>query len=148
MKLVIQVCSKAYVETDGNRVGQIGKGAVIFVGIGKDDDTKTVDKMTDKLIKMRIYPDLKGKTNLALKDIGGSLLIISQFTLYANCRHGNRPSFVEAKEPIEANKLYEYFIDRCKRNDIHVEHGIFGADMQVGLVNEGPFTIVLDSEEL
>ena len=148
MKLVIQVCSEASVEVEEKIVGQIGKGAMVLVGIGQGDTEELADKMVKKLLGLRIYPDAAGKTNLSLKDIGGSLLMVSQFTLYADCRHGNRPGFTDAAGPEEANHLYEYVMAKCREQGYTVEQGVFGAEMRVRLVNEGPFTIVLDSKEV
>lgn len=148
MKFVIQVCSQASVEVEDKTVGKIGRGASVLVGIGADDTKEIADKMLSKLLSLRIFPDDAGKTNLSIRDICGSLLIISQFTLYANVKHGNRPGFTEAGKPDMANALYEYIISKSIEAGIHTEHGIFGADMRVRLVNEGPFTIVMDSGEL
>ena len=148
MKFVIQVCSESSVEVEGKIVGEIGKGAMVLVGIGQGDTDEIADKMVKKLLGLRIYPDSAGKTNLALKDIGGSLLMISQFTLYADCTHGNRPGFTNAAAPDKASALYEYILEKCREQVPVVEKGIFGADMKVTLTNEGPFTILLDSGEL
>ncbi|MCR4922556.1 MAG: D-tyrosyl-tRNA(Tyr) deacylase [Lachnospiraceae bacterium] len=148
MKFVIQVCSKAKVEVGEELIGAIDKGATVFVGIGKEDTKEIADKMVKKLLGLRIYPDENGKTNISLKDFGGSLLIISQFTLYANCTHGNRPGFFEAGDPDKANELYEYIIEKCKEGDFETAHGSFGAEMKVSIVNEGPFTLILDSDEI
>ena len=145
MKFVIQRVSKASVSIDGNVVGKIGKGYMILIGIGKEDTTKEADRLVDKMLKMRIFDDADGKTNLSLADVGGELLLISQFTLYADCRKGNRPSFINAAPPDEAERLYEYVISKCKEQVSNVQTGSFGADMQVELTNSGPFTIVLDS---
>lgn len=148
MRFVIQRVTEASVYVEGRTVGQISKGLMVLIGVSDTDTTEIVDKMIRKLIAMRIFEDANGKTNLALSDVGGELLLISQFTLYANCRKGNRPSFVEAGRPDLANELYEYCIAQCKKAVPVVEHGIFGADMQVHLTNDGPFTIVLDSDTL
>lgn len=145
MKFVIQRVSNASVSIDGNVVGKIGKGYMILIGIGKEDTTKEADRLVDKMLKMRIFDDADGKTNLSLADVGGELLLISQFTLYADCRKGNRPSFINAAPPDEAERLYEYVISKCKEQVSNVQTGSFGADMQVELTNSGPFTIVLDS---
>ena len=145
MKFVIQRVSNASVSIDGNVVGKIGKGYMILIGIGKEDTTKEADRLVDKMLKMRIFDDADGKTNLSLADVGGELLLISQFTLYADCRKGNRPSFINAAPPNEAERLYEYVISKCKEQVSNVQTGSFGADMQVELTNSGPFTIVLDS---
>ena len=145
MKFVIQRVSNASVSIEGNVVGKIGKGYMILIGIGKEDTTKEADRLVDKMLKMRIFDDADGKTNLSLADVGGELLLISQFTLYADCRKGNRPSFINAAPPNEAERLYEYVISKCKEQVSNVQTGSFGADMQVELTNSGPFTIVLDS---
>ncbi|UQF81423.1 MAG: D-aminoacyl-tRNA deacylase [Mogibacterium diversum] len=148
MKFVIQRVTHADVVVDGNELGRIGKGFMVLIGVSKEDDKAIADKMVDKMIKLRIFEDENGKTNLSLDDVGGELLLISQFTLYANCKKGNRPSFIDAGAPDEANALYEYIIERCKERVNVVERGEFGADMKVSLLNDGPFTIVLDSSEI
>ena len=148
MRFVIQVCQRADVKVDGTVIGEIGRGLVVFVGVGKQDTEAVADRMVKKLLGLRIFADENGKTNLSVRDVDGSLLVISQFTLYADCRHGNRPSFTEAGDPETANRLYEYILGKCVESGIPVAHGVFGADMKVSLVNDGPFTIVLDSEEL
>ena len=148
MKFVIQRVTHADVVVDGNEIGRIGKGFMVLIGVSKEDDRAIADKMVDKMIKLRIFEDENGKTNLSLDDVGGELLLISQFTLYANCKKGNRPSFIDAGAPDEANALYEYIIERCKERVNAVERGEFGADMKVSLLNDGPFTIVLDSSEI
>lgn len=148
MKFVIQRVTRAQVSVDGGVVGKIGKGFLVLVGIGKEDNEAIADKMVQKLVNMRIFEDENGKTNLGLKDVNGQLLVISQFTLYADCKKGNRPSFTEACAPMEADRLYEYILGKCREEIETVEHGIFGADMKVELLNDGPFTIVLDSREL
>ena len=148
MKFVIQRVTHADVVVDGNEIGRIGKGFMVLIGVSKEDDKAIADKMVDKMIKLRIFEDENGKTNLFLDDVGGELLLISQFTLYANCKKGNRPSFIDAGVPDEANALYEYIIERCKERVNVVERGEFGADMKVSLLNDGPFTIVLDSSEI
>ena len=145
MKFVIQRVTHADVVVDGNELGRIGKGFMVLIGVSKDDNETIADKMVDKMIKLRIFEDENGKTNLSLGDVGGELLLVSQFTLYANCKKGNRPSFIDAGAPDEANALYEYIIERCKERVNVVERGEFGADMKVSLLNDGPFTIVLDS---
>ncbi|HBJ12360.1 MAG TPA: D-tyrosyl-tRNA(Tyr) deacylase [Clostridiales bacterium] len=144
MKLVIQRVKNAKVEVEGNIVGKIGKGFLVLVGITHTDTKKEADYLVKKLCKLRIFEDENGKMNLGLKDVGGELLIISQFTLYADCSEGNRPSFVNAAKPEMANVLYEYFCEECKKNEIKVEKGIFGADMKVSLLNDGPVTIILE----
>jgi D-tyrosyl-tRNA(Tyr) deacylase len=148
MKFVIQRVTHADVVVDGNELGRIGKGFMVLIGVSKDDNETIADNMVDKMIKLRIFEDENGKTNLSLDDVGGELLLISQFTLYANCKKGNRPSFIDAGAPDEANALYEYIIERCKERVNVVERGEFGADMKVSLLNDGPFTIVLDSSEI
>ena len=148
MKFVIQRCQEASVSVDGKTVGAIEKGLMVLIGVGKDDTTEVVDKYLKKLLQLRIFEDGNGKTNRSLMDIGGQLLLVSQFTLYANCRHGNRPSFTDAGDPQKAEELYEYLIERAKEQVSVVEQGIFGADMNVALVNDGPFTIILDEAAL
>ena len=144
MKFVIQKVSQASVSVEGNCVGKIQKGFLVFVGIGKEDTKEIADQYIKKMVQLRIFQDENGKTNLSLTDVGGEVLIISQFTLYANCRKGNRPSFFDAGEPQMAEELYEYIIEKTKETISVVESGEFGAMMQVSLVNEGPFTIVFD----
>lgn len=147
MKLVLQRVKNASVSIDGNCVGKIGKGLLVLLGVGKDDTEEVADKMFDKMMKLRIFADEDGKTNKSIQDIQGKLLIVSQFTLYANCKKGNRPSFIEAGSPEQANALYEYFLKLAREKYGSCEHGEFGADMQVELCNDGPFTIVLDSRD-
>ncbi|MDO5134639.1 MAG: D-aminoacyl-tRNA deacylase [Eubacteriales bacterium] len=144
MKLLIQRVSHGEVSVDGNIVGKIQKGFLVFVGISKTDTRETADKYLKKLIGLRIFEDSQGKTNLSLADVNGELLMISQFTLYANCKKGNRPSFIEAGDPEMAQELYSYMVDRAREQIPVVEQGIFGADMKVTLENDGPFTILLD----
>ncbi len=148
MKFVIQRVTEASVTVDEKIVGQIGKGFLVLIGVAEDDTKEIADKMVKKLCNMRIFDDGNGKTNLGLSDVDGQLLLISQFTLYADCKKGNRPSFVKAGGPDMANEMYEYIIQKCKEAVPVVEKGIFGADMKVQLSNDGPFTIVLDSEAL
>jgi len=148
MKFVIQRVQNASVQIEGQVKGAIEKGLLVFIGIAQDDTLEIADKMVRKLINMRIFEDQEGKTNLALQSVGGELLLVSQFTLYANCKKGNRPSFIDAGRPEIAIPLYEHIIETCKAQVQTVETGEFGADMQVALVNDGPFTIVLDSETL
>ena len=148
MRFVIQVSKNAKVEVDGKVTGQIGQGLTVLIGIGKDDDRKIADKMISKTLSMRIFKDDQDKTNLSLKDVNGELLLISQFTLYADCRKGNRPSFTNAADPAKAEELYEYIISEMRKEIPVVETGIFGEHMEVSLTNDGPFTIVLDSSEL
>ena len=141
MKVVIQRVLEASVEVDKTVVGKIGKGLLVFIGIGKEDTKETADAFINKLIHLRIFEDANGKTNLSLHDVQGSLLLVSQFTLYADCRKGNRPSFTQAGDPKMAEELYEYMIEVCRQKKIPTEHGILGADMKVSLVNDGPFPI-------
>ena len=148
MKFVIQRVAHADVIVDGKELGKIGKGFMVLIGVSKEDDKSIADKMVDKMIKLRIFEDENGKTNLSLDDVRGELLLISQFTLYANCKKGNRPSFIDAGDPDDANALYEYIIEKCRERVNVVERGEFGADMKVTLLNDGPFTIVLDSTEI
>lgn len=148
MKLVIQRVSSADVTVEGEVIGSISKGLLVLLGIGGADTREIADKMVSKMIRLRIFEDTEGKTNCSIKEANGELLIISQFTLYADCRKGNRPSFINAGSPEMANELYEYFISQCKKEIPSVAHGSFGAHMEVSLVNDGPFTIVLDSEML
>ena len=148
MKFVIQRVTEANVKVDGEIIGEIGKGFMVLIGVGEDDTREIADKMFKKMTGLRIFEDENGKTNLSLADVGGQMLLISQFTLYANCRKGNRPSFIEAGAPDKANEMYEYIIEECKKVVPVVERGQFGADMKVSLVNDGPFTIILDSAQL
>ena len=148
MKFVIQRVKHASCTVDGEVIGSIEKGFCVFIGVSNEDNTEIADKMIKKLIGMRISEDENGKTNLALADVNGSLLLISQFTLYADCKKGNRPSFTNAGNPELANSLYEYIISKCKEQISNVQTGSFGADMKIELLNDGPFTIVLDSKEL
>lgn len=148
MKFVIQRVKHAQVDVDGVTVGKIEKGLMVLIGVSHSDTKEIADKMIKKLVNMRIFEDENGKTNLSLADVDGRLLLISQFTLYADCRKGNRPSFGHAAGPDAANELYEYIIEQCGKSVPDVQKGIFGADMKVSLLNDGPFTIVLDSEEL
>ncbi|MDE5780928.1 MAG: D-tyrosyl-tRNA(Tyr) deacylase [Lachnospiraceae bacterium] len=148
MKFLIQRVNKASVSVDGKVTGSIKKGFLVLIGIGKEDTNDDADRMVRKMIGLRIFADENGKTNLSIKDIGGELLLVSQFTLYADCRKGNRPSFVKAGGPDIAEELYQYIIEKCKEEITVVEKGIFGADMSVLLENDGPFTVMLDSGEL
>lgn len=148
MKFVIQRVTNAKCEVEGNITGQIDLGFCVLIGVAENDTEAIADKMLRKLLGMRIFPDADGKTNLALKDVNGSLLLISQFTLYANCSKGNRPSFTNAGNPELANHLYEYIIEECRKQILNVQTGIFGADMKISLTNDGPFTIILDSDDL
>ncbi len=144
MKLVIQRVSEANVKVDGKTLGEIGQGLLVLIGIGDGDTKEIADKYLNKMLKLRIFADENGKTNLSLKDIGGGLLLISQFTLYADCKKGNRPSFIRAGAPDEAEALYHYMVEQARKLTDQVEEGEFGADMKVSLVNDGPFTIVLE----
>ena len=148
MRFVIQVVSHAEVEVAGETVGRIGKGFAVLIGVGQEDTKETADKMIRKLIGLRIFEDENGKTNKSLADVNGEVLLVSQFTLYADCRRGNRPGFTYAGEPKMAEEMYEYIIRKVKEQVPVVQKGIFGADMKLSLTNEGPFTILLDSDEL
>lgn len=148
MKFVIQRVKHASVTVEGKIIGKINKGFMVLIGICEEDNEAIADKMVKKLIGLRIFKDENGKTNLDLHSVEGELLLISQFTLYADCKKGNRPSFVNAANPEKANALYEYIISECKKQVEVVEQGEFGADMKVELLNDGPCTIVLDSREL
>ena len=149
MKFVIQRVLNSSVKVDGKTIGAIGKGFMVLIGVADSDTKEIADKMVDKMIKLRIFEDNEGKTNLSLNDVNGELLLISQFTLYADCKKGNRPSFIKAGKPDFASDMYEYIISKCKTYDgLKVERGRFGADMKVELINDGPFTIILDSEEM
>lgn len=145
MKALVQRVLEAQVRVDGQTVGSIGRGFLVFLGAGQEDSETECDKLADKISKLRIFEDENGKTNLAISDVGGDILVVSQFTLYADCHHGNRPSFIRACEPERAKELYEYFCRRCEeKTGKPVQRGIFGADMKVSLINDGPFTIMLD----
>ncbi|MBR2402681.1 MAG: D-tyrosyl-tRNA(Tyr) deacylase [Lachnospiraceae bacterium] len=148
MKFVIQRVTSASCRVDDLITGQINRGFLVFIGVSDEDTTEIADKMTKKLLGLRIFEDENGKTNLALKDVEGELLLISQFTLYADCKKGNRPSFVRAGKPDAANEMYQYIIKKCQEEIPVVEQGIFGADMKISLLNDGPFTIILDSDEI
>ena len=148
MRAVVQRVAHASVAVDGTVLGKIGNGFMILLGVSDEDTEQVADRMADKICKLRIFEDENGKTNLSLADVGGELLVISQFTLYADCRKGNRPSFIKAGAPDRANELYEYFMERCRQYVDVVERGQFGADMKVELLNDGPFTLMLDSSEL
>lgn len=144
MKIILQRVSEASVTVDGEIVGNINKGYVVLLGIGENDTKEQIDKMVDKIKNLRIFADENGKTNLSIDDIGGEILVISQFTLYADCKKGNRPSFTSAGNPKLAEELYDYFIEKSIGKFKKVGHGIFGAAMQVSLVNDGPFTVILE----
>lgn len=148
MKFVIQRVTKASVTVEGKRIGSIEKGFLVLVGVSQTDTKEIADKMIKKLIGLRIFDDENGKTNLDIKTVNGSLLVVSQFTLYADCKKGNRPSFINAGSPDLAEELYEYIIEQCNLQIPIVEHGSFGADMKVELLNDGPFTVILDSDVL
>ena len=148
MRAVIQRVSWAQVDVSGETVGRIGRGFLILLGVGQDDGEEQIERLWGKISKMRIFEDENNKTNLSLTDVGGEVLVVSQFTLYANCKKGNRPSFTEAGAPDEANRLYELFVERARRDVARVETGVFGAVMDVSLLNDGPFTICLDTDML
>lgn len=148
MRLVIQRVSEASVKVDGTVIGQIGKGFLVLWGAKNGDTEKEADYLAAKLCKLRVFEDEQGKMNLGLKDVGGELLIISQFTLYAGCRKGNRPNFMEAMGPEQSEPLYQYFLKQCRKEIPVVEKGEFGADMKVSLLNDGPVTIVMDTDEM
>ena len=144
MKLVVQRVKKAEVKVDGNIIGKIDKGFLVLIGIKVGDTKEQADYLVKKLCNLRVFSDETDKMNLSIKDVKGKLLIVSQFTLYGDCSQGNRPSFIEAARPEEANPLYEYFCNQCELNNIEVQKGIFGADMKVELINDGPVTIIIE----
>lgn len=149
MKVVLQRAKYAEIKIEEKIVGKIENGLLIFLGIGKNDNENIADKLVKKICNMRIFEDENNKMNKSIKDINGDILLVSQFTLYANCKSGNRPSFIDACEPKKANELYEYFKKSCKQElKKNIESGIFGANMKVELLNDGPVTILLNSEEL
>ena len=148
MRFVIQRVTEASVTIDGEISGKIGKGYLVLIGVADTDTKEIADKMIRKMIGLRIFEDEQGKTNLSLADVDGGLLLVSQFTLYANCKRGNRPSFIEAGKPDMANEMYEYIIEKCRESVDEVQTGEFGADIKVQLLNDGPFTILLDSDQL
>ena len=148
MRFVVQRVTEASVTIDGEISGKIGKGYLVLIGVADTDTKEIADKMIRKMIGLRIFEDEQGKTNLSLADVDGGLLLVSQFTLYANCKRGNRPSFIEAGKPDLANEMYEYIIEKCRESVEEVQTGEFGADMKVQLLNDGPFTILLDSDQL
>lgn len=148
MKVVIQRVKHASVTIEGELRSSINRGFLLLIGIGKEDTKETVDKYLDKILKLRIFDDEEGKTNLSLSDINGDIMAISQFTLYADCKKGNRPNFLNAAGPEEAKELYEYFLSRCKEKYGSVKSGEFGADMKIELLNDGPFTVILEKEML
>ncbi|MCR5254394.1 MAG: D-tyrosyl-tRNA(Tyr) deacylase [Acetatifactor sp.] len=146
MRFVIQRVTHAEVVVEGNKIGAIDKGFLVLIGISATDTKEIADKMVKKMIGLRIFADENDKTNLDLNSVNGSLLLISQFTLYADCKKGNRPSFTDAAKPDMANEIYEYIISKCRESVSNVQTGEFGADMKVSLLNDGPFTVILDSD--
>jgi len=144
VKIVLQRVSRASVKGDGKIVGSINRGYLVLLGVGVGDDKTKIEKAVDKIQKLRIFADENGKTNLSIADVGGELLVVSQFTLYADCRKGNRPSFTDAAPPALAEELYEYFIEYANGKFAKVQHGVFGAMMDVELENSGPFTVILE----
>lgn len=148
MKFVIQRVTEAKCVVEGKTIGKINKGYCVLIGVSDTDTCEIADKMIKKMLNLRIFADENDKTNLSINDVNGNLLLISQFTLYANCKKGNRPSFIEAGNPEIAEKIYQYIIEECKKSMSNVQVGIFGADMKISLVNDGPFTIILDSKEI
>lgn len=148
MKIIIQRVKQASVKVEEKTIGKINQGLLVFLGVGDGDNKEMVDRYVDKLIKLRIFADENGKTNLSVQDISGEIMVVSQFTLYADCKKGNRPSFTNAATPELANELYEYFKEQVKNKFGSVECGEFGADMQIELINDGPFTIIWDSRDL
>ena len=148
MKFIVQRVNKSQVEVEEKIVGKIDRGFMVLIGITHNDTKEIADFLVRKLINLRVFEDENGKMNLSLKDVQGSLLLISQFTLYADCRKGNRPSYTNAGNPDLANELYEYIIAQCQKEFPNVQHGIFGAYMKVSLLNDGPFTIIFDSEQM
>ena len=148
MRALIQRVTQAQVSIEGETVSSCGRGFLILLGVGEDDGQAQVERLWSKIFKMRIFEDEAGKTNLSLADIGGEALVVSQFTLYANCKKGNRPSFTQAGAPAEAKQLYKAFVERARQDVRHVQTGEFGAMMQVSLVNDGPFTVWLDTDQL
>jgi D-tyrosyl-tRNA(Tyr) deacylase len=148
MRVVIQRVNRARVRVDGQTTGEIGQGLLILLGVGQGDTSREVDSLLDKIINLRIFEDAGGKMNLSLLETGGQLMVISQFTLYADCRKGRRPSFTDAAPSGEAEKLYDYFVDAARKRGLQVATGIFQALMEVELVNSGPVTILLDSSKV
>ena len=144
MKFLIQRVLYAKVTVNGEVIGQIEKGFLVLIGVGRGDTPADADRLVDKMIKLRIFEDENGKTNLSLSDVNGGVLLVSQFTLYADCAKGNRPSFVNAGAPEDANRLYAYIISRCREKITDTQTGSFGADMKVELLNDGPFTVLLE----
>lgn len=148
MKIVLQRVLEAEVTVDCQTTGKIGKGYLLLIGISQDDTNDIADKMIEKISRLRIFEDENGKTNLSIDQVGGEVLVVSQFTLYADCKKGNRPSFTNAGSPALAEKLYEHILEKCRTLFRNTQSGIFGADMKVSLLNDGPFTLVLDSNEI
>lgn len=148
MRAVLQRVTQAQVVVEGETIGSIGRGLLIFLGVGHEDNEAVAEKLWSKISRLRIFDDAEGKTNLSLADVSGDVLIVSQFTLYANCRRGNRPSFTDAGSPDQARNLYEWFVERARQDVAQVKTGQFAADMKVSLTNDGPFTIVLDTDQL
>lgn len=148
MRAVVQRVTSAHVDIDGQTVGAIDRGLLILLGVGHDDSEEQAERLWSKISRLRIFEDANGKTNLSLSDVGGEVLVVSQFTLFANCKKGNRPSFTEAGAPDEANRLYEWFVERARRDVPRVETGSFGAYMDVSLINDGPFTLWMDTDAL
>lgn len=148
MRAVVQRVKKAHVEVEGQVVGSINRGYLILLGVGQGDSEAQIERLWSKIFKMRIFEDENGRLNVPLSDVDGEVLVVSQFTLYANCKKGNRPSFTEAGAPDEANRLYEAFVARAKQDVERVETGVFGAMMDVSLINDGPFTVCLDTDQL
>ncbi len=148
MKAVIQRVTRASVTVDSQVVGKIDRGYLVLLGVEGSDSEQIADKLAAKIVKLRIFEDANGKTNLSIGDVGGRMLIVSQFTLLADCSHGNRPSFIGAGSPQEASRLYDYFCDKVAELGVEVERGVFGGDMKVELLNDGPFTICLDTKDL
>ena len=148
MKIVLQRVLEAKVEIDGKINGEIGKGYLLLVGVSNEDTVEIADKLIEKIARLRIFEDENGKTNLSIDQVDGEVLVVSQFTLYADCKKGNRPSFISAGSPEMAEKLYEHILTKCRELFKNTQSGVFGADMKVSLVNDGPFTIILDSKEI
>ena len=148
MRFVIQIADEAKVDVEGKTVGKIGQGYLVFVGIGEGDTKEIADKMVKKMMGLRIFKDENDKINLSIKDVGGEILLVSQFTLYADCKKGNRPNFIKSAAPDVAESLFNYIVDLVKAETEVVETGVFGAHMSVSLVNNGPFTVILDSDEI
>lgn len=144
MRLLVQRVLNSNVKVDGKIIGEINKGYMVLLGVTHDDDTEKADYLVKKLINLRVFEDENGKMNLNINQVGGELLIISQFTLYGNTKDGNRPSFTEAAKPEKAEELYNYFVEQCRKEGIKTETGIFGADMKVSLINDGPVTVMLE----